>query len=225
VERREGVIARAALLAAFVIAAPAPLAAQAPDPAAPSATGAARDDAGVTAGAIARFLAGGAAGLGIHESGHLLSGTLLGAGPGVKSVSFGPLPFFAITHHEVSPAREYTIASSGFWMQHASSEWLLTRRPHLRHERAPIAKGVLAFNVLASAAYATAAFGRFGPHERDTRAMASALGVGEPWVGGMILAPAVLDTWRYVRPESRWARWSSRAAKAGAVLMVIRAAR
>ena len=38
-------------------------------------------------------------------------------------------------------------------MQRAESEWLLTRRPRLRHERAPFAKGVLAFDVLASVAY------------------------------------------------------------------------
>lgn len=217
---------RAAALAACALLTPATLAAQAPAAAPRSASAPAQPpDTGITAGAIARFLAGGAAGLGIHESGHILSGTLFDAGPGIKGVSFGPLPFFAITHEEVPPAREYTIASSGFWMQHASSEWLLTRRPHLRHEQAPFAKGVLAFNVLTSAVYATAAFGRFGPQERDTRAMAEALDVGEPWVGAMILAPAVLDAWRYVRPESRWAVWTSRAVKAGAVLVVVRAAR
>ena len=43
-------------------------------------------------------------------------------------------------------------------------------------EHAPFAKGVLAFNVAASAAYAGAAFARTGPYERDTRGMASQLG-------------------------------------------------
>ena len=38
------------------------------------------------------------------------------------------------------------------------------------------------------------------------------------------LAPAVLDTWRYLKPESRWAAWTSRAMKVGAVLMVVKAA-
>jgi hypothetical protein len=173
-----------------------------------------------TASDVARFLAGGALGLGMHESGHLVTSALFGADPGVKHVSFGPIPFFAITHEPVSPAREYTIAASGFWVQHATSEWLLTRRPGLRGEDAPVAKGVLAFNVLTSAAYATAAFGTFGPYERDTRAMADALGVSEPWIGGLILAPAALDAWRYFRPGSRWAAWTSRAMKAGAVLAV-----
>jgi hypothetical protein len=176
------------------------------------------------AATIAKFLAGGALGLGLHEGGHLLMASVFGADPGIKRVSFGPLPFFAITHTEVTPAREYAIAAAGFWVQHASSEWLLTRRPGLRHQQAPLAKGLLAFNVLASAAYATAAFGTFGPYERDTRAMADALEVDEPWVGAMILAPAVLDTWRYLKPESRWAAWTSRVLKVGAVLIVIRAA-
>jgi len=174
---------------------------------------------------IATFLAGGAIGLGAHEAGHLLMVSAFGADPGVKKVNFGPIPFFAITHSAVTPAEEYTISAAGFWVQHASSEWLLTRRPGLRQEHAPLAKGLLAFNILASVAYATAAFGTFGPYERDTRAMADALDVSEPWVGAMILAPAALDTWRYMRPHSRWAAWSSRALKAGAVLIVLRAAR
>jgi hypothetical protein len=33
----------------------------------------------------------------------------------------------------------------------------------------------------------------------------------------------VLDTVRYVRPKAAWARWTSRAAKAGLVLLVIAA--
>lgn len=208
-----------------VLAGSSRLAAQTPDaePAAPPAAqaGAPRD---VSAGAIALFVAGGALGLGLHEGGHLVMGAAFGADPGITGVHFGPIPFFAISHDDVSPAREYSIAAAGFWVQHASSEWLLTRRPRLRYERAPLAKGLLAFNVLASAAYATAAFGTFGPYERDTRAMADAADVSEPWIGVMILGPAVLDTWRYVKPDSRWAAWTSRALKVGAVLMVIRAA-
>ena len=50
-------------------------------------------------------------------------------------------------------------------------------------ERAPFAKGLLAWNVLASAAYSGAAFAHAGPPERDTRGMAAALGVNEAWVG------------------------------------------
>lgn len=174
---------------------------------------------------LARFLGGAAIGLGAHEGGHILASALFGADPGVKSITYGPIPFFAITHDSVSPGREYTIAASGFFVQHATSEWLLTRHPLLRDEHAPMAKGMLAFNVLTSAVYATAAFGQFGPDERDTRAMADALGVDEPWVGAMILAPAAVDAWRYFKPQSRWAPWISRALKVGSVVAVVQAAR
>lgn len=170
------------------------------------------------------FVGGAASGFLAHEAGHLVFDVAFDAAPGVKRVSFGPIPFFAITHRStVSPEQEYVISSAGFWVQHATSEWILASRPYLRDERAPYLKGWLAWNVLASAVYSTAAFGRFGPAERDTRGMAQSLGVAEPWVGAMILAPAALDTWRYVHPESRWARWTSRAVKVGLVVATVSA--
>jgi hypothetical protein len=227
-EGRHDVTVRALVLAACLLWGPHHLLAQTaePVPAPTSQTPAppsAHQDS--SAKVIAQFVGGGAIGLALHEGGHLLMASVFGADPGLKKVSFGPLPFFAISHDDVTPPREYAISAAGFWVQHASSEWLLTRRPGLRHDHAPVAKGLLAFNILASVAYATAAFGTFGPYERDTRAMADALDVDEPWVGVMILAPAALDAWRYVKPESRWAAWTSRALKVGAVLIVVRAAR
>jgi hypothetical protein len=177
-----------------------------------------------SAGTIATFLGGAALGLGIHESGHVVASLAFDADPGIKGISFGPIPFFAITHDPVSPAREYTISAAGFWMQAASSEWILTRRPHLRDEKAPLAKGILAFHVAASAAYAFAALAGVGPDERDTLSMARSLRCKEAWVGPLVLAPAAFDMWRYQNPESKWARWTSRAAKIGLVAAVIRAA-
>jgi hypothetical protein len=168
------------------------------------------------------LVGGAAAGFLAHEGGHLLFDAAFGADPGVKGVSFAGIPFFAITHDDtVTPREEYVISSAGFWVQHATSEWILTARPDLRRERAPLLKGWLAWNVIASAAYSTAAFGRFGPAERDTRGMAQSLGIAEPWVGGMILAPAVLDAWRYAHPDARWAKWTSRAVKVGLVVATI----
>ena len=169
------------------------------------------------------FLAGSAVALGAHESGHLFFDLLFDADPGIRKVDFHGIPFFAITHRSgLSPRRELTISSAGFWVQHAGSEWLLTRKPRLRHEHAPFAKGVLAFNVITSVAYAGAAFGRTGPFERDTRGIAEAARIDEPWVGAMILAPAILDSWRYLQPEAKWAVWASRAAKVGMVLLVLK---
>jgi hypothetical protein len=169
------------------------------------------------------FLAGAALGLVMHESGHLIFDAVFDANPSIRGVRFGPVPFFAITHRgDLSPRREFTISSAGFWMQDLSSEWLLTTRPSLRDASAPVAKGVLAFNVLNSAGYACVAFARAGPFERDTRGMADSIGVDERAIGALVLAPALLDAIRYFKPEARWAKWASRAAKVGSVLIVVR---
>jgi hypothetical protein len=174
------------------------------------------------AAGVAKFLAGSAIGFCAHEAGHLAFDYTFDASPGFRRVSFGPLPFFAITHNHLSPRREFTVSSAGFWVQQLGNEVLLTARPQLRGERAPMAKGLLAFNILTSMAYAGTAIAHAGPRERDTRGMAIALGVDESAVGAMLLVPAALDTVRYYRPSARWATWASRGAKAAMVLLVTR---
>jgi hypothetical protein len=170
-----------------------------------------------------RFLAGGALGLAAHEGGHLLFNGLFDANPRLKKVSFHGIPFFAITHDAgLPPRREFIIDSAGFWVQELTNEIILTKRPGIRRERAPLLKGMLAFNVGASFAYAGAAFARTGPAERDTRGMADAIRWKEPYVGLLILAPAILDVVRYYHPDARWAAWGSRAAKIGGVLLILR---
>jgi hypothetical protein len=172
---------------------------------------------------VARFLLGGASGLGLHEAGHLAFDAAFGVRPHVQRVDFGGIPFFAIAHRGGLPHREeYAISSAGFLVQHVANEIILVRRPALRHERAPLLKGLLAFNVLASVGYAGAAFAGRGPEQRDTRAMAEAARLKEPAMGAILLVPATMDAWRYFHPESRWARWASRAAKLATVLLVLR---
>lgn len=171
------------------------------------------------------FLAGAAAGLGVHEAGHVLTSAAAGANPRAVGIDYGGIPFFAIRHDPVSRRQEYVISAAGFWMQYAGSEWLLSARPQLRRDAAPFEKGALAFHAGVSAMYSVAAFGRWGPIERDTRGMAASLGpngVPEPVVGVLVLGPAALDAYRYFRPDSTWARWASRGAK---VLVVALAAR
>lgn len=169
-------------------------------------------------------MGGAALALAAHEGGHLLFNVVFDADPGLRRVDFQGIPFFALTHRSgLSARREFTISSAGFWVQHASNEWLLTSRPRLRHERAPLLKGIFAFNVLASVAYSGAAFARGGPFERDTRGMAASLGVNERRVGALVLVPAVLDTWRYFEPDAKIPVWLSRAVKVGAVALVISA--
>jgi len=170
------------------------------------------------------FLGGAAIALAAHETGHLLFDVVFDADPRIRKVDFHGVPFFAITHRSgLGPKREFTISSAGFWVQHATNEWLLSTRPQLRNERAPLLKGVFAFNVLASVAYSGAAFARGGPIERDTHGMAVSLRGDERWMGALILAPAVLDAWRYFDPDARFPVWLSRVVKAGAVILVLRA--
>jgi hypothetical protein len=180
-------------------------------------------------GAVARtllFLAGGAGGLVAHEAGHILVGAALGARPHIRSLDYGPIPFFAIEHEPVGARQEFAIAAAGFWMQHATSEWILTTRPDLRRTSAPFRKGVFVFHLATSALYTGAALGRIGPPERDTLGMAGALGrhgIDEPVIGLLVIAPAALDAYRYLRPDSTWARWASRGAKIAAVSLVLAA--
>lgn len=169
------------------------------------------------------FLGGAASAFVAHELSHVAADVAFGARVSLKRVEFHRIPFFAVTHSAtVTRRQEYVISSAGFWSQHASSEWLLTRHPQLRHEHAPFAKGVLAFNVLTSTGYALAAFAETGPAERDTRSMAYGARLREPAVGALILAPAVLDAWRYRHPTQRPAAWASRGLKVALVLMTAR---
>jgi hypothetical protein len=185
------------------------------------------EEPGRAPGATVRFLAGAAAAFGAHEAAHVLAGVSFDARPRARGLTYGPLPFFAIDHRLGSPRQELVISSAGFWAQHLTSEWLLSARPGLRGERAPFLKGVLAFNLAASAVYGAAAFGGFGPPERDTRGMAMAVGddgIAEPIVGALVLGPAVLDGYRYLRPESAWAKWASRGMKAAGLALIAAAA-
>jgi hypothetical protein len=174
------------------------------------------------------FLTGAFSGLVAHEAGHVIAGLAFDAHPRTKRIDYGPIPFFAIDHDHVTRRKEFVIASAGFWVQHATSEWILSGRPNLATERAPFLKGMLAFNLASSAVYSVAAFGRFGPPERDTRGMAITLGddgVPEPVIGLLVLAPAALDGYRYLKPHATWAKWASRGAKIAGVALTIIAGR
>jgi hypothetical protein len=162
-------------------------------------------------------------GLAAHEGGHLVFDVAFDARPRLARVEFGGIPFFAITHRaDLSPRREFAISSAGFWVQESWNEYVLTRRPDLRHSAAPLAKGALAFNVLTSIGYGVVGLAKAGPFERDTRGMADSLGVDERRIAAVVLLPALLDGYRYFRPEAAWAKWASRAAKAGTVMLIVK---
>ena len=159
------------------------------------------------------WLGGGLAGLGIHESGHVVTSGLFGAEPSIRAIRSGPIPFFAITHRNGVPdSQEALISGAGFLSQHVTSEIVLSRRA-TGDSVSAFEKGLLGFHVATSAAYAGAAFARYGPHERDTRGIADATHTDERVIGALVLAPAAFDTWRYFRPESKVARWGSRLSK------------
>ncbi|MCC7416226.1 MAG: hypothetical protein IT176_03725 [Acidobacteria bacterium] len=194
----------------------------APAASAQSATSPAAERRGRSLADAVTFVAGGAAAFGMHEGAHLVFDAAFDADPSLKRVHFGPVPFFAIAHRGLTPAREIAVSSAGLWTQHATSEWLLTRRPGLRAADAPFARGLLAFDVLASGGYGLVALARAGPFERDTRGIADAARVDERIVGTLALAPAILDAYRYWHPDSRWAVWTSRLVKAGSVALIFR---
>ena len=166
-----------------------------------------------------KFLGGAAAALAMHEGGHLIFDAIFDAQPRIEAIRFGPFPFFAVTHRSGLPGREeFTISSAGFWVQEATNEWLLSRQQHLNW----FEKGMFTFNVLNSVGYAFVAFAKAGPFERDTRGMADASRIDERVIGVIVLAPAVLDAYRYFHPDSRVAVWLSRGVKIGSVLLVVR---
>lgn len=160
------------------------------------------------------FAAGAVSGFAIHEASHLTLDLVFDAEPRLKGVHFGPLPFFAVTHRSgLPPRREALISGAGFFSQHVFAEAALSRQTP-GESLSTFEKGGLAFHVAASAAYAGAALARYGPFERDTRGIADATGSDERLIGVLVLAPAVFDTWRFLRPNSKTARWGSRLTKA-----------
>jgi hypothetical protein len=170
-----------------------------------------------------KVVLGGAAGLGLHEAGHLIANWAFEEKVTIKRVNYKGIPFFALSHApNLSPRREYVVSSAGFWTQYLYSEQILTHHPRLKNEQSPFRKGMLAFHVVTSLVYSGAAFGKTGPLERDTRGMASSRRLDERWIGAIVLAPALLDIYRYFNPDARWATWTSRGVKMGSVALVIK---
>lgn len=184
-----------ALISVFAAALPVVICAQEPVP--QSAPDPVPDES--RKAAFAKFLAGAAVGAGLHEAGHLAAGW---------------------QRYDVSRPRAVAATSAGFWAQHLTSETVLTRHPHLRSERSPFLKGVIAFHLVTSAGYTVLAMTQSGPPGRDTLDMSRSIGVNERWIGALVLAPAVVDGIRYLRPEARWAKWLSRGIKLGSVAVV-----
>lgn len=179
---------------------------------------------------IARFVAGGATGFVLHESAHALAAESLGIDVRLEFQS-RPVPFPVVrynliqtedalgntqyvdrkrTHIANGAQKQLAIASAGINSQNITSEWILTLHPRLREEQRPFLKGMLAFDILTSIAYALGGRRNRGG---DVYQMSEALGVHNKFVAGLILAPAAIDLYRYYYPESSWTPWISRGAK------------
>ena len=149
-----------------------------------------------------------------HEAGHVIANTIEGTDFTLKSVEFGPIPFFTIEPGRELTAREhYVTASAGFNAQHLVNEWILTRRPDFERRGDSFVRGMATFNLCLGVGYAAVGFLGAGPDERDTKGMADALGWSEESVSAMVLAPTLLDAYRYKHPHAKWARDASRAIK------------
>lgn len=170
------------------------------------------------------WVAGAATGLVVHESGHVFAGWTFTAHPGVKSIHYAGVPFFAVTHQHVPRRTEFVISSAGFWTQHAGAEWILTRYPNLRRDGPTLAKGMLLFDITTSLLYTGGAAARLGPPEGDALGMTNSLGAHgwpEPLVGAFILAPALFDGVRYFAPGRRWATWGARGSKVAFMALTV----
>ena len=170
-----------------------------------------------------KVVLGGLTGLALHESGHMIADWAFEEKVVVKRVGWKGVPFFALSHaNDLSPRREFTVSSAGFWSQWLYSEQILTHHPNLRYEPSPFRKGVLTFHVVTLMIYSGAAFAKAGPVERDTRGMAQSIHINERWLGPLLLVPAVLDAYRFLHPDARWAAWTSRGVKMGSVALVLK---
>jgi len=166
------------------------------------------------AGNPAEFFNGAFTGFLGHECGHLIANTALNTNFHLKGVKFAVIPFFTIEPgRELSPREHYITASAGFNAQHIINEWLLVRHPNLREEDKPFLKGLGTFNFWLTVGYAATAFAGYGPGERDTKGMADSLGWSEDSIGALILAPTLLDAYRYKHPQAKWAKHASRVTK------------
>ncbi|MCE5313666.1 MAG: hypothetical protein ABFD49_01255 [Armatimonadota bacterium] len=177
---------------------------------------------GMWAGNASKFFQGAAIGFLGHESGHLIANCALNTHLYLKSVNYGPIPFFTIEPGKPLNHREhYITASAGFNAQNIINECILTQHPNLSAEDEPTLKGIASFNFWLAAGYAASAFTKTGPDERDTKGMADSLGWNERWIGVMILVPTALDTYRYKHPDAKWAVTASRLSKLAMIALAL----
>lgn len=176
------------------------------------------------------FLGGATIAFVAHETGHLVTNLAYGNTPKLEGITtFGVIPFVAVaprircsdtgcTKHDGSrfsgghPGK-YNIVTAGYDVQHLTTEVLLTLEPDLRWRRAPLRKGLFAFDILLSVGYALSSMTGTESNFGDAGTAADTARLSRTTFAAVLLAPAVLDVYRYLQPRSKWAPWASRAAK------------
>jgi hypothetical protein len=162
------------------------------------------------------LLLGAASGFVGHELGHVAADLMTLHTPRFHETKTGPFYFFAIQPccGTLTHAEEYAIASAGLTVNDLSAELILQISPRIRTRHAPFMKGVLLVDVGLEIGYAISGFVQSAhpvgfPAQSDVGSMSRALGI-DPWkVGLTVLVPALIDTYRYFVPHSRWAPWVS----------------
>jgi hypothetical protein len=162
------------------------------------------------------LILGAASGFVGHELGHVVADLMTGHHPTFHTTKTGPFYFFAIQPccGHLSNGELYFIASAGLTVNNLSSELILDIGPKLRSHHNPYLKGVLLVDIGLELGYAISGFleSKYPnaiPAQSDVGSMARALGA-RPWqVGLTVMAPAVVDIYRYFVPSSAWAPWVS----------------
>jgi len=145
-----------------------------------------------------------------HELGHVVADLAYGKSIEFVRTDLGPFPFFAIQPCcDATHEQEYVIASMGFHVQNAASELILWLAPRIRSQRRAYLKGALFFDVGLALGYAITAFAGIGPPQSDVNTMARGLGIPTWPIGIWLAVPAIMDVYRYLVPNSRWAPWLS----------------
>ncbi len=181
------------------------------------------------------FAAGAISALTLHETGHLITNLAFGNVPGFTPILYAKfIPFFVIDPHlhacgnqpqqycktdgsRFGAGRDgyYVINMAGFQMQNIGSELLLSIWPDLYHQHAPYRKGMLAMDIFLSIGYGSfSLLGIEDPHGDLSGANQRDL-YPKVLLASAVILPAAVDLYRYFFPESKWAPWVSRTAKAG----------
>lgn len=157
---------------------------------------------------------GAASGFVGHELGHIVTDFMTLHHPTFHATKTGPFYFFAIQPccGDLSHAEEYAIASAGLVVNDLSSELILQISPRIRSRHAPYMKGVLLADIGLELGYAISGFIQSAhpkgfPAQSDVGSMSRALGVA-PWrVSLSVMAPALIDLYRYFVPRSSFMPW------------------